>query len=316
MADHPRPSIQWPNFENPLALPWPTTTITIVSGPQATEFVPLEVILEDASSPFSPGHENIIWAKRDRLFPVKRCLSAWRCTTYGATLVRGRKEHSSADGLLKLFFLAWCGLVYLFPDDLDFTLDAWVLPGGRPSIFSHWKIHGVPPVACHSHNDYWRQVPLHSALATGCISVEADVYLSRNELLVGHSRHTLARGQNLPALYLAPLLKMLQEHNTGSIDLSSNKKIVQDDVAGVFAKDPSQSLIPLIDFKLEGEHIWPHLVQHLERLREAGYLTHFNGSSVVQRPITVVASGDTPFQRILERNTSRDIFFDAPLGEL
>jgi len=198
---------------------------------------------------------------------------------------------------------------------LDSTLDAWVFPGGRPSIFSHWETHGVIPVACHSHNDYWRQVPLHSALAAGCISVEADVYLSRNELLVGHTRYTLARGQNLLSLYLDPLLRMLQEHNTGSIDLSSEGHIVQENVPGVFANDPSQSLILVIDFKFDGENIWPHLVQNLEPLREAGYLTHFNGSSVVQRPITVVVSGDAPFHRILEQNTSRDIFFDAPLGE-
>lgn len=156
---------------------------------------------------------------------------------------------------------------------------------------------------------------MHSALSAGCISVEADVYLSNNELLVGHTRYTLARGQNLPSLYLDPLLRMLQEHNTGSINFSSNDLIVQDNVAGVFATDPSQSLVLVIDFKLDGEHIWPHLVQNLDPLREAGFLTHFNGSSVVQRPITIVVSGDAPFHRILEQNTSRDIFFDAPLGE-
>ncbi|KAJ5545574.1 hypothetical protein N7494_003159 [Penicillium frequentans] len=297
----------------------------MASGSQSTEFVPLEVILEDASSSFSPSHENVTWAKRDRAFPVKRCLSAWRCThvwcnsrPWSKRALFCRVVNRPFWGLVTILFfsLAWCGLVYLFPDDLDFTLDAWVLPGGRPSIFSHWMTHGVTPVACHSHNDYWRQVPLHSALTAGCISIEADVYLSRNELLVGHSRHTLARGQNLPAMYLDPLLKMLQKHNTGSINLSSDRHIVQDDVAGVFANDPSQSLILLVDFKFEGEHIWPHLVQNLEPLREAGYLTHFNGSSVVQRPITIVASGDAPFHHILDRNTSRDIFFDAPLGEL
>lgn len=212
--------------------------------------------------------------------------------------------------------MCWQALVYLFPDDLDVTLDGWVFPGGRPSIFSHWTTHGVIPVACHSHNDYWRPVPLHSALAAGCISVEADVYLSGNELLVGHSRHTLARGQNLRTLYLDPLLNMLQEHNTKSISLSPNDDFVEDDIAGVFANDPTQTLVLVVDIKRDGERIWPHFVQQLEPLREAGYLTRVNGSSMIRRPITIVASGDTSFHRILAQNTTRDIFFDAPLDEI
>lgn len=204
----------------------------------------------------------------------------------------------------------------MFPDDLDSALDGWVFPGGPPSIFSHWTTHRVIPVSCHSHNDYWRAVPLHSALAAGCISVEADVYLSGNELLVGHTRHTLARGQNLRTLYLDPLLRMLQEHNTASIDVTPDDGMGHGNIAGVFANDPTQSLILVIDFKYDGEHIWPHLVQQLAPLREAGYLTYVNESSVIQRPITIVASGDAPFQRILESTTSRDIFFDAPLDEV
>ncbi|KAJ5982039.1 hypothetical protein N7451_012139 [Penicillium sp. IBT 35674x] len=84
---------------------------------------------------------------------------------------------------------------------------------------------------------------------------------------------------------------------------ASDGHIVQDNVAGVFANDLLQSLILAIGFKLDGEHISPLLVQHLEPLHEAGFLIHFNGSSVVQRPITAVVSGDAPFHRILERTT-------------
>lgn len=42
------------------------------------------------------------------------------------------------------------------------------------------------PVPDHSHNDYWRRIPLFEALGSGCISVEADIHVRHSELLVGH----------------------------------------------------------------------------------------------------------------------------------
>ena len=37
----------------------------------------------------------------------------------------------------------------------------------------------IPPQKnIHSHNDYWRDVPLYSALANGVRSIEADVWLN------------------------------------------------------------------------------------------------------------------------------------------
>lgn len=157
---------------------------------------------------------------------------------------------------------------------------------------------------------------MYSALAAGCISVEADIWLSGEELLVGHTRRSLSRDRTLRDLYLDPLLDMVQKHNVHSVDPSSAASIDGDDIAGVFALDLAQTLILLIDFKVDGELIWPHLIKQLEPLRQAGFLTHFNGSAVIQRPITVVASGDAPLHRILERTTHSDIFFDAPLNEL
>lgn len=209
-------------------------------------------------------------------------------------------------------------MVYLFPDDLDARLDAWVFPGGRPSMFSHWTTHGVVPVRCHSHNDYWRPIPLHSALKAGCISVEADVWLSDSDhdLLVGHTYFTLHHEKTLQNLYLNPLLDLLQKHNTRSSRLQPPHRADGSNLPGVFANDPSQTLVLLIDFKTNGEIIWPYLVEQLGPLRKAGYLTHFNGTAILQRPITVVATGDAPFHHIIANETYRDIFYDAPLDKL
>jgi hypothetical protein len=187
-----------------------------------------------------------------------------------------------------------------------------VFPGERPSIFSDWSTHGVTPIPCHSHNDYWRRIPLQSALSAGCISVEADVWPWHDELLVGHSRYTVLRG-TLHSLYLDPLLKTLDSHNTPSLRWPG----VQDrGMAGVFANDSKQTLTLLVDFKTDGKQIWQLLTEQLKPLRDRGYLTHFNGSDVIYRPITVVASGDVPYHLITANSTYRDIFYDAPLDNL
>ncbi|OJJ46836.1 hypothetical protein ASPZODRAFT_131727 [Penicilliopsis zonata CBS 506.65] len=232
-------------------------------------------------------------------------------------------------GIVKFLSIAWSSVVLLFLDDLDSNLDSWVFPGGRPSIFSHWTTHGVVPVQCHSHNDYWRPVPLYSAIEAGCIGVEADIWLSDDELLVGHNRFTLHDAVTLRSLYLNPLLELLQTHNTRSSRLQPETldadgtqhggKGEEDSApAGVFANNPYQTLALLIDFKTAGETTWPHLVKQLEPLREAGFLTFFNGVEVVNRPITVVVTGDAPFDHVLlaTNTTHRDIFFDAPLDQL
>ncbi|RAL03186.1 uncharacterized protein BO80DRAFT_500498 [Aspergillus ibericus CBS 121593] len=166
-------------------------------------------------------------------------------------------------GFLKLVSLIWSGLIYLFPDDLDARLDAW-------------STHGVLPVRCHSHNDYWRDVPLHSALSAGCIGVEADIWLSNYDLLVGHTPFTLHHEVTLRSLYLNPLLDLLQKHNTRSSQLEPTHQPGRPR-AGVFASDPSQTLVLLIDFKEQPEKTWSVVMDQLKPLRDGDYFTYFNG---------------------------------------
>ena len=45
----------------------------------------------------------------------------------------------------------------------------------------------------HAHNDYAHRRPLWDALDRGFCSVEADIFLSRGELLVGHTWFDLRR---------------------------------------------------------------------------------------------------------------------------
>jgi hypothetical protein len=169
---------------------------------------------------------------------------------------------------------------------------------------------GVYPIACHSHNDYWRPQPLATALLNGCISVEADVWLRDGQVLVGHTENRLSRNRTLSALYIEPLLRLLQDqsHRTTSIELASNV------VSGVFDSDPLQSLTLMLDFKTDDPNLWPQVHRELEPLRRQSYLTHFNGTHINEKEITVVVSGSAPFAKVMAQEHFRDIFYDAPLN--
>lgn len=110
-------------------------------------------------------------------------------------------------------------------------------------------------------------------------------------------------------MYVDPLVKILDQQNpiTGfheSVDQPRN---------GVFDTDPRQTLILLVDFKTDGALTWPRVVEELKPLRERGYLTYFNGEKIVNGPVTVVGTGNAPFDLVTANSTYRDIFFDAPL---
>ncbi|KAL3457175.1 hypothetical protein BJX64DRAFT_280846 [Aspergillus heterothallicus] len=165
-------------------------------------------------------------------------------------------------GLFQTLSIIIRSLVYLFPNDLDVRLNAWVFPGRDSSPSSYWVTHHAIPVGCHSHNDYTGPVPLYSAIKAGCVSVEADIWFSEDDLLVGHNRFTLHPAQ-------------LQ---------SDGRNIV-----GVFSNNPSKTLV-LIDFKTGGHITLTCLLEQLAPLRERGYITRFNGTAVVQGPVTVVVN--------------------------
>jgi hypothetical protein len=65
----------------------------------------------------------------------------------------------------------------------------------------------------HSHNDYWRDVPLFSALSYGVTSVEADVWLINGTLYVGHELEALTTDRTFDGLYIQPLVQILEHAN-------------------------------------------------------------------------------------------------------
>jgi len=67
-----------------------------------------------------------------------------------------------------------------------------------------------PLPQAHAHNDYEHARPLFDALDHGFCSVEADIWLMPEGLLIGHDRKDLRPGRTLQSLYLDPLHQRIQ----------------------------------------------------------------------------------------------------------
>lgn len=178
----------------------------------------------------------------------------------------------------------------------------------------------IKPLPCHSHNDYWRRIPLFEAISYGCVGVEADVWLfpdssEQLELYVGHNTAALTPERTFRSLYVDPLVRIIDRANSPAT-LVVWHGVAPERPNGIWDLDPNQTLVLLVDFKTNGEKLWPVVQSHLETLRSRGYLTHWNGVDVVDGPVTVVATGSVPFDLLTANTTYRDIFFDAPLAML
>lgn len=234
----------------------------------------------------------------------------------------------------------WLGLD-VFPCDslLDSSLSAFTHP--------HNVTSGVGPLPCHSHNDEWRTYPLYTALSAGCTSIEVDVWLfdGVENIYVGHDARDLTVNRTLSGMYIQPLVEMLD-----NINARQSQRILDDILAdrdghqqsnnatlqgnqqnenpayqskhGVFLASPNTALILLLDYKSAGPPLHAAIHAHLTPLREKNYLTYYSTTTgtLIPGPITVVATGNAPFDLIQGATASdsgkRDIFFDAPLRQL
>ncbi|KAF8246592.1 hypothetical protein K440DRAFT_602251 [Wilcoxina mikolae CBS 423.85] len=191
---------------------------------------------------------------------------------------------------------------------------------GIQHVLSAWKdsplaayptdfTRGILPKRIHSHNDYWRNVPLYSAIAVGAISIEADVWLYNETLYIGHDTSSLSPNRTFDSLYIQPLVGLLQRQNPRSAF------VPQDTRNGVFDQDAGQTLFLWVDVKTSGTATWPYVVRALEPLRSRGYLTKLTPDGINMGPITVIGTGGTPLELVAPVK-SRDYFYDGPLLSL
>ncbi|CAD6443264.1 2f87a52a-8562-4fee-a251-edb819767634-CDS [Sclerotinia trifoliorum] len=193
--------------------------------------------------------------------------------------------------------------------------------GAFPSPNSYWHPNfttSIIPINCWSHNDEHQPISLYTALAAGCIAIEADCFtpsyyssshfpaslfsyfsspetpIPENDLLVGHETSELHPTRTLSSLYLNPLLEILIQQNKAA---GNPKKKV-----GVWNENPYLPLHLTIDYKTvssghDGIHI---LYSLLEPLRTAGFLTYYDNlnEKLVPGPLTIVGTGDADFELI------------------
>ncbi|CCE66156.1 hypothetical protein TPHA_0O01890 [Tetrapisispora phaffii CBS 4417] len=155
----------------------------------------------------------------------------------------------------------------------------------------------VVPKAIHSHNDYWRELPLFDALTHGATSVEADVWYVKNSyskyvLAVGHNKAYLdTENTTLYNLYTGPLLALLKPP---SALLKKNPELKE---TGVFYNEPHRTLYLYIDFKTEADvETYELLLKYLAPLVDCNLVSYYDlmKEVTVSRPITVIATGNYP----------------------
>jgi hypothetical protein len=154
----------------------------------------------------------------------------------------------------------------------------------------------VKPLAqAHAHNDYEHTRPLFDALDHGFTSVEADVYLVGEELLVAHDREDLRPERTLEALYLEPLRERVRAHH-----------------GKVYRRHAPFQL--LIDFKTEGVSTYTALQERLNDPRYAFLFTSYYAGKVRRGPVTAVVSGNRPLA-VMGAQEHRRAFYDGRIGD-
>lgn len=169
------------------------------------------------------------------------------------------------------------------------------LPAGS-ALAGERTRHPRPLWHAHAHNDYEHPRPLFDALDHRFGSVEADIFLVGDQLLVGHEASDLDPSRTLESLYLEPLAARVKA-NHGHVHRGSRR--------------PLQLLI---DIKTEGSATYLELDRHLRRYPHL--FTRYAHGRVHAGPVTAVISGDRAARTPMEAQTERRAFYDGRLTDL
>ncbi|MCI3245044.1 phosphatidylinositol-specific phospholipase C/glycerophosphodiester phosphodiesterase family protein [Streptomyces spinosisporus] len=176
------------------------------------------------------------------------------------------------------------------------TLAAVLAPPAGSAFAEAGKHRPRPLWRAHAHNDYEHPRPLFDALDHRFGSVEADIFLVGDQLLIGHTADDLDPTRTLESLYLDPLARIVRA-NHGSV-----------------YRGDRRPLQLLIDIKTEGSSTYLELDRHLRRYRHL-FTTYAHGR-VYPGAITNVISGDRAARTPMEAQTVRRAFYDGRLTDL
>ncbi len=106
---------------------------------------------------------------------------------------------------------------------------------------SHYNVGNA-----HAHNDYLQPRPFTDAYEAQFGSIEVDVFLKNDQLLVAHDTASLPKAKTIQSWYLNPLAEAIDRNN------------------GFVYADSTKKLILLIDLKTEAEATLAKLVNVLK----------------------------------------------------
>jgi hypothetical protein len=149
----------------------------------------------------------------------------------------------------------------------------------------------LPLGNAHAHNDYKHKHPLADALHCGFTSIEADIFLKRNKLIVAHFSPFL-KHKTLEDLYLKPLSDTVKINN------------------GSVYPHRQQPVILLIDIKSNAGLCYAALLLQLEKYNSL--LSYWENGFFHPGAITVIITGHKPYE-IIKNEKRRIVFIDEGL---
>ncbi|KAK6459241.1 uncharacterized protein RJT20DRAFT_124435 [Scheffersomyces xylosifermentans] len=198
----------------------------------------------------------------------------------------------------------------------------------------------------HSHNDYWRELPLFDALSIGAVSIESDVwyfpksykfvrtvtettsntteeetrYFRNNEVYVGHNQVFLQPINTLFNLYLNPLYQFLNYVNPsfswsdGSDNSQSPLLESPNSKHSVFYNSPEQPVYLWMDFKTSPNETYDAIKPLLQPFIDKGYLAYYDvdADKFVPGPVILTITGNLPTEKV-QAEKKRYTFLDGPL---
>ena len=163
-------------------------------------------------------------------------------------------------------------------------------------IFTNLLVAQIHPlVNAHSHNDYKQKHPLSDALNNGFTSIEADIFLIQDKLIVSHTFPIFKKRNSLESLYLKPLNDSIIKHN------------------GYVYENSECTIILLIELKSDALTTYPALDKILYKYRNI--LTRYENGEIIKGAITVIITGKKPYKELQNQNI-RFAFIDQSLMSL
>lgn len=158
----------------------------------------------------------------------------------------------------------------------------------------HSLLADQPLINAHAHNDYEHDRPLLDALEQSFCSVEADIWLVGDQLLVGHDLLDLRPGRTLQGLYLDPLVARIQAQG-----------------GRVYPDGPPFTL--MIDIKSDATSTYRRLAEVLSDY--GSILTEHVGPATHLRAVEVVVSGNRKWD-VIAATPRRFVGIDGRISDL